>query len=115
MEANRYTDTVRKLKEFSVQRDNMRERVVRLRRMRDALEPLSSAERVQENLITRNGEVERELERMRMLLVRVAGRVGQLPDAVAGSNNDVATSDLNDKRKRNIDDFLSDLAVFPPR
>lgn len=36
---------------------------------------------VQENLVTRNGEVEKELERMRVLLVRVAGRVAQLPEA----------------------------------
>lgn len=35
--------------------------------------------KVQENLVTRNGELEKELERMRVLLVRVAGRVGQLP------------------------------------
>jgi len=35
--------------------------------------------KLQENLVTRNGEVEMELERMRVLLVRVAGRVGQLP------------------------------------
>lgn len=34
---------------------------------------------VQENLVTRNGELEKELERMRMLLVRVGGRVGTLP------------------------------------
>jgi len=35
---------------------------------------------VQDNLVTRNGEMERELERMRLLLVRVAGRVAQLPE-----------------------------------
>jgi hypothetical protein len=33
---------------------------------------------VQENLVTRNGELEAELQRMRMLLVRVGGRVGML-------------------------------------
>lgn len=36
------------------------------------------ARTVQENLITRDGEVERELERMRMLLVRVADKVARL-------------------------------------
>ncbi|KAG7288640.1 hypothetical protein NEMBOFW57_004994 [Staphylotrichum longicolle] len=35
---------------------------------------------VQENLVTRNGEVEAELQRMRMLLARVGGRVGMLKE-----------------------------------
>ena len=39
--------------------------------------------RVQPNLVTRNGEIEKELERMRVLLVRVAGRVARLPSAAA--------------------------------
>lgn len=33
---------------------------------------------VQENLVTRDGEVEKELERMRILLVRVADKVARL-------------------------------------
>ena len=41
-------------------------------------ESTGSGAGVQENLVTRNGEVEAELQRMRMLLVRVAGRVGML-------------------------------------
>ncbi|KAK4156276.1 kinetochore Sim4 complex subunit Fta4 [Chaetomidium leptoderma] len=39
---------------------------------------------VQENLVTRNGEVEAELNRMRMLLARVGGRVGQLREQQSG-------------------------------
>ncbi len=46
---------------------------------------------VQENLVTRNGEVERELERMRLLLARVAGRVAQLPDNNNNNNNRTRT------------------------
>ena len=46
--------------------------------MRALLEPFDDAAGVQENLVTRNGEVEAELQRMRMLLARVGGRVGQL-------------------------------------
>ena len=40
--------------------------------------------RIQPNLVTRNGEIEKELERMRFLLVRVAGRVARLPTAADG-------------------------------
>jgi hypothetical protein len=49
---------------------------------------------VQENLVTRNGSLERELERMRLLLARVAGRVAQLPDrsAAASTGEDEATT-----------------------
>jgi hypothetical protein len=39
---------------------------------------------VQENLVTRNGEVEAELHRMRMLLARVGGRVGRLKEQGSG-------------------------------
>lgn len=46
--------------------------------MSGLLEPFRGG--VQENLVTRNGQLEKELERMRVLLVRVAGRVAMLPD-----------------------------------
>lgn len=46
--------------------------------MQELLRPFGEPEKVQENLVTRNGEVEMELERMRMLLARVGGRVGML-------------------------------------
>ena len=84
-----------------------RERVARLRRMRDLLAPFSATgndadgedkgeeqdndddndegARIQPNLVTRNGEIEKELERMRFLLVRVAGRVARLPAAAAAA------------------------------
>ena len=39
---------------------------------------------MQENLVTRNGEVEAELQRMRMLLARVGGRAGMLREQGGG-------------------------------
>ncbi len=92
----------------------MRERVARLRRMHDLLAPFRDTDgegvggaggeengfgdggsgaaqgrnKVQPNLVTRNGELEKELERMRVLLVRVAGRVARLPpDGPGGKRN----------------------------
>ena len=52
---------------------------------------------------------------MRMLLARVAGRVGQLPDIdsegeAAGANG---IADIGKARKRQIDEFLLDSGVFP--
>jgi hypothetical protein len=65
----------------------------------DQTETLRARTSVQENLVTRNGEVERELEKMRLLLARVTGRVAQLPDekaAAARGNEDAAAASSMD-------------------
>lgn len=111
-EANRYADLAAQLTTLSSKRREARERVARLRRMRDLLAPFSATgnvadgedkgeeqdndddndegararARIQPNLVTRNGEIEKELERMRFLLVRVAGRVARLPAAAAAAD-----------------------------
>ncbi|KAK7993425.1 polyketide synthase [Apiospora arundinis] len=89
-EAAHYADLQARLSALSAQRAETRARVERLRAMQNLLQPFrgevdgeddegSQNKKLQENLVSRNGEMEKELERMRMLLVRVAGRVGQLP------------------------------------
>ena len=48
--------------------------------MREALRPFETSlgdDAVQESLLTRGGALEGELERMRVLLARVAGRIGE--------------------------------------
>jgi len=77
-EAQRYTELVVQVQELGARRDEVAERVSRLKRMCGLLEPFKEVEGVQENLVTRNGEVETELQRMCMLLARVGGRVSQL-------------------------------------
>lgn len=75
-ERGRYEELVGRLKRLEGERKEVEGRVGRLRGLRKLLEPFEGAgECVQENLVGRNGEVEQELERMRMLLVRVGGRV----------------------------------------
>ncbi|KAI0471212.1 kinetochore Sim4 complex subunit Fta4 [Xylaria cf. heliscus] len=109
LEARRYAELTSTLTTLSTKRQEALERVARLRRMAALLAPFESAASpsspdpkvaittttttttttsVQENLVTRNGEIERELERMRLLLARVAGRVARLPSKGAGDNND---------------------------
>ncbi|KAK8030050.1 hypothetical protein PG993_011341 [Apiospora rasikravindrae] len=90
-EAAYYVELQSTLGVLSTRRAETRARVERLRAMQNLLQPFRGSDadvadddknqnkKLQENLVTRNGEVEKELERMRMLLVRVAGRVGQLP------------------------------------
>ncbi|RYP90061.1 hypothetical protein DL770_003841 [Monosporascus sp. CRB-9-2] len=90
LEARRYADLAAQLAALASRRRDARERVDRLRRMQALLAPFAdAAQQVQPNLVTRNGEVEKELERMRVLLVRVAGRVAQLP----GGSRDAVDED----------------------
>lgn len=84
-EATRYRELVTTLQSLSTRQRESAERVARLRRMQRLLEPFSPTEeeeddqpQLQNNLVTRNGQIESELQKMRMLLVRVGGRVDQL-------------------------------------
>lgn len=113
-EAKRYADAVQQLLALNQQRSELKQRVERLRNMKTTIDPLQTTEGgagIQENLVTRNGEMEKELEKMRILLARVAGRVGALPDKPSNRNND--TNLLGGGMKRSIDDFLNDPQVFP--
>ncbi|KAI1823473.1 kinetochore Sim4 complex subunit Fta4 [Xylaria intraflava] len=107
LEAQRYESLAERLKSLSARRQEVQARVSRLKRISALLAPfspdndkdeggegkgdgedLAKPPSVQENLVTRNGELERELERMRLLLARVAGRVAQLPDGHGGDNHE---------------------------
>ena len=53
---------------------------------------------------------------MRMLLIRVAGRVGSLPEVRrAKKEEEEDVEPLSALRKRSIDDFLADSKVFPAK
>ncbi|KAI1455608.1 kinetochore Sim4 complex subunit Fta4 [Annulohypoxylon moriforme] len=73
------------------------------------IDEMDGIDKVQPNLVTREGELEKELERMRMLLVRVAARVAQLPDAEPDTSEDAVMEDLEaverGKVKRLLDEF----------
>ncbi|KAG5803737.1 hypothetical protein H9Q74_004884 [Fusarium xylarioides] len=118
METKRYADAVQQLTELNDQRKQLREQVARLKRLHYIVEPLQTDENgagIQENLLTRNGPVEKELERMRILLARVGGRVLSLPeDAPNGEAKEVSLSEMGAQgRKRRVDQFLADDKVFP--
>ncbi|KAF4414801.1 Kinetochore fta4 [Fusarium acutatum] len=118
METKRYADAVQQLTELNDQRKQLREQVSRLKRLQSIVEPLQTNENgagIQENLLTRNGPVEKELERMRILLARVGGRVLSLPeDAPNGKAKEVSLTEMGAQgRKRRVDQFLADDKVFP--
>ncbi|KAF4956686.1 hypothetical protein FGADI_3675 [Fusarium gaditjirri] len=118
METKRYADAVQQLTELNDQRKKLREQVARLKRLHSIVEPLKTDENgagIQENLLTRNGPVEKELERMRILLARVGGRVLSLPEeAPNGEAKEFSLTEMNAQgRKRRVDQFLADAKVFP--
>ncbi|KAG9502327.1 hypothetical protein J7337_005154 [Fusarium musae] len=118
METKRYADAVQQLTELNDQRKQLREQVARLKRLQTIVEPLQTDENgagIQENLLTRNGPVEKELERMRILLARVGGRVLSLPeDAPNGEAKKVSLTEMGAQgRKRRVDQFLAEDKVFP--
>ncbi|KAI1809545.1 kinetochore Sim4 complex subunit Fta4 [Poronia punctata] len=108
-EARRYAELATELTSLCARRREARDRVERLRKISALLAPFESSDGgggggddssvldgnpavgtrtpVQDNLITRNGEIERELERMRLLLARVAGRIARLPEKKKKSND----------------------------
>ncbi|EXJ89273.1 hypothetical protein A1O3_02339 [Capronia epimyces CBS 606.96] len=78
-DAEAYTRLRGQLLQLSRKRDELKEKVARYRYLQTLLEPLDDAQKnVQPNLITRDGELSRELDRMRILLARVTGRVAEI-------------------------------------
>ncbi|KAI0880646.1 kinetochore Sim4 complex subunit Fta4 [Annulohypoxylon maeteangense] len=72
------------------------------------IDAMDGIDKVQPNLVTREGELEKELERMRVLLVRVAGRVAQLPDAGPGTGEDTAMEDLEAIERGKVEKLLDE-------
>lgn len=126
LEAERYAELAGRLRGLAARRDEARARVERLRRMRALLAPFGGSSSssstdgggtgagedssfgpsggVQENLVTRDGEVEKELERMRMLLVRVGDKVARLKEKEAGRDDDDDSDLFGDGDAMVVDD-----------
>jgi hypothetical protein len=121
MESKRYADAVQQLQELSEKRKQLKDQVARISRLKAVVEPLQTTEGgagVQENIITRNGAIEKELEKMRFLLARVGGRVGTLPQAptpgvLPADSGVMGDGDLVGSRKRRVDQFLADQNALP--
>lgn len=76
--AYRYQQLRDRLVELDDRRQQRRRRLDQLRQLQRLLEPFSNPQwSIQPNLITRDGELAQELEKMRMLVARVGGRIGQ--------------------------------------
>lgn len=109
-ESHRYEAQASRLSALSDERRERRARVARLRRMRDALRPfetsLGEEGAVQESLLTRGGRLEGELERMRVLLARVAGRVAE---GTSGGGEEVGEEVVLAGERERVDRVLRSL------
>lgn len=71
-----YASRLRRLRELREDRDEARGRLAQLQQLTQLLQPLEDpGAQVQPNLVGREGEVGKELERMRVLVERVSGKV----------------------------------------
>ena len=78
-EAERYSELRKRLVGAGARRDQQKKRLEGYKQLQKMLEPLEAAqENVQPNLVTRDGELSKELDRMRVLLARVTGKVGEV-------------------------------------
>lgn len=118
-DAAAYAESVESLTQLASARKQAQLRLEKLRRLQAAIEPLHSSDSgggIQENLVTRNGAVEKELEKMRSLLARVSSGIDNSfrnASANARSRDTVDVDQLRTSRKRAVDDFLGDSKVFP--
>ena len=75
---HRYRQLRERLASLDSQRRQRQRRLDQLQHLRRLLEPFKEPEKdIQPNLITKDGELIQELEKMRMLVARVGGRIAQ--------------------------------------
>lgn len=86
--------------ELNEKRKAARERVEQYKAAKKLLEPFEGEkDGLQENLVTKNGEVEKELERMRMLMLRVERGIAGLEETDRGDEMDLDV-DLNQEEEK---------------
>ncbi|KAJ5618893.1 hypothetical protein N7510_002877 [Penicillium lagena] len=75
---NRFQQLRERLIALDDQRQLQRRRLDQLQHLQHLLEPFQDPQKhIQPNLVTRDGELVQELEKMRMLVARVSGRIAQ--------------------------------------
>lgn len=74
----RYQRLRERLSDLDRRRTQRQQRLNQLRQLEQLLKPFKQPQKnVQPNLVVRDGELAQELEKMRMLVARVGGRIGQ--------------------------------------
>ncbi|CCU77130.1 hypothetical protein BGHDH14_bgh02433 [Blumeria hordei DH14] len=90
--SNTYEHLRLRLVELSVQRKSMREKLAKAQALK-CLVDVFGRDMVQGNLVTRDGELETELERMRRLMIRVERGVRRVKGKARGEGEEEADQD----------------------
>jgi hypothetical protein len=107
-QAQRYVELAAHIKDLNDRRSELREKVARYKALKGVLEPFeNSKEDVQENLCTRDGEVEAELQKMGMLMARVKGRLESLETSQDLEGEDMDLDSLDQEKKADV--LLNDI------
>jgi len=101
-QAARYRELQAKLVELNEKRRAAREKLDQYKVVKELLVPFEGPDAgLQENLVTRHGEMEEELERMRMLMLRVERGIMGLDEKDGGDEMDVDI-DVRDAEEKKI-------------
>ena len=101
--AHRYQELQQRLVEVSEKRRVAREKLEQYRNMKKLLVPFEGPEAgLQDNLVVKNGEVEKELERMRMLMLRVERGLQNLEDKQGDEMDVDVVEDDGEEKLRNL-------------
>ncbi|KAF4621702.1 hypothetical protein G7Y89_g14503 [Cudoniella acicularis] len=106
--AAKFRELQQKLVELNERRREAREKVERYKAFKGLLAPFEEASmNVQENLVVKDGEVERELERMKLLMLRVQRGIGGLERKDGGSDEgEEMEVDVDEESDRKLLDIL---------
>ncbi|OJJ49901.1 hypothetical protein ASPZODRAFT_139247 [Penicilliopsis zonata CBS 506.65] len=111
----RYQQARERLMELDERRQERQRRLSQLQQLKHLVEPFRSPqENIQPNLVTRDGELARELDKMRMLVARAAGRIGQQPPKKHGQPDSVSrilSSEQKITAVLDLMDIISELTV----
>ena len=87
----RYAELQSSLSKLSSQRELARQQLGQYERLQQMLEPFKNPQQtLQPNLVTRDGDLGRELDRSRILMARLAERIARLDQADNGRRAAVA-------------------------
>ncbi|MCJ1472668.1 hypothetical protein MMC13_001317 [Lambiella insularis] len=98
-ESSRYKQLRSRLVALSEKRAAQQAKLAQMRQLRQLLQPFRRPlENIQPNLVTKDGELARELERMKVLMARVRGKIESL-NAVIGTHELEEVEDTNTNHK----------------
>ena len=99
-EAQRYTRLREELLEVSARRDMLKKKLTQYEHLKKLMQPLDDPQKnIQPNLTSRDGELSQELDRMRVLLARITGRVGDVDKSVNARTEKQRTLPQADQQK----------------